>query len=60
MDTPGMDTAVQAVFNNADAALQLLQHLNARDVVMVGTLRMMNASKTDTFALQPEVHACLQ
>ena len=55
-----MDTAVQAVFNNADVALQLLQHLNARDVVMVSTLRMMNASKTETFALQPEVHACLQ
>jgi hypothetical protein len=51
MDSPGMDTAVQAVFDNADVALQLLQHLNARDVVMVSTLRMMNASKTDTFAL---------
>lgn len=60
MVSPGMETAVQAVFNNADVALQLLQHLNARDVVMVSTLRIMNVSKTETFALQPEVHACLQ
>lgn len=61
MDRPGVDTAVQAVeavFNNADVALQLLQHLSARDVARVSTLRLMNACKTRTFAIQPEKHVC--
>ena len=61
MDRPGMDTAVHAVFDNADVALQLLQHLSARDVARVSTLRTNDAVSMDgTLAPQNWMHATQQ